>query len=306
MPWMSRRKVWSLLAAVCLLPSVSRAQTADDFLPTYRIGTSEVRVTFFATDENNRTVENLDRTDFAIVDSDAVIRDFRSLNPSREAALNLVLLIDASGSVASRFLPIAQNVLKLISSPSFRSDDEISIIVFGGTNLSVICAGDCRTDGAERRLLSVRPGGATPLFDALSFAANFVSKRPDRDARRVLLLFSDGNDTYSRAGAKESLNAVVATSSLLYTIDLNRNGNNPRGTAVLQQFADATSGRFLSEPDDKANPMDAILADLRASYVVTYQLPNRTVGFHSVRILPRHNLNLRFHCQRGYSYEEKR
>lgn len=303
---MSHRKVWSLLAAVCLLPSVFRAQTADDsLLPRYRSSTSEVRVTFFATDENNHPVENLERTDFAVVDSDAVIRDFRSLNPSREAALDLVLLIDASGSVASRYLPIAQDVLKLISSPSFGSDDEISIIVFGGTHLSVICAGDCHTGDAERRLLSVRPGGATPLFDALSFAANFVSQRPDREARRVLLLFSDGNDTYSRTGANESLSAVAATSSLLYTIDPNPKGNNWRGTAVLQQLADATGGRLLSAPDDKANPMDAILSDLHASYVVTYQLPNHTVGFHSLRIFPRHNLNLRFHCQKGYSYDEK-
>ena len=45
------------------------------------------------------------------------------------------------------------------------------------------------------------------------------------------------------------------------------------------------------------------LADLRASYVVTYQLPSRAVGFHSLRILPKHNLNLRFHCRNGYYYE---
>jgi VWFA-related protein len=301
---MSHRQVWSLLAVVCLLPSVFRAQTADDaLLPTYRSRTAEVRVTFFATDENNRTVGKLDRTDFAVVDSDAVIRDFRSLNPSREAPLDLVLLIDASGSVASRFLPIAQDVLRLISSPSFASDDEISIIVFGGTHLSVICAGDCHTVDAERRLLSLTPGGATPLFDALLYAADFVSKRPDRNARRVLLLFSDGNDTYSRAGANEALSAVAATSSLLYTVDPNPKGNNWRGTAVLQQLADATGGRFLSVTDDTASPIDTILSDLRASYVVTYQLPNRTVGFHSLRIFPRHNLNLQFHCPKGYSYD---
>ena len=157
---------------------------------------------------------------------------------------------------------------------------------------------------AERRLLSFRPGGATALFDALAFSGNFLAKYPEHAARRVLLLFSDGNDTYSRTGANESLGTVVAAGSLLYTIDPNPSGNNWRGTAVLRQLADATGGRLLSTADDTANPIDTILSDLRASYIVTYQLPNRTVGFHSLRILPRHNLNLRFHCQEGYSYDE--
>jgi len=50
----------------------------------------------------------------------------------------------------------------------------------------------------------------------------------------------------------------------------------------------------------EADILHAVLADLRASYVVTYQLPSRSAGFHALRILPKHNLNLRFHCRRGY------
>jgi hypothetical protein len=71
-------------------------------------------------------------------------------------------------------------------------------------------------------------------------------------------------------------------------------------------MADATGGRSFSAQDDVTDVLEAALADLRASYVVTYALPSHAAGFHSLRILPKHNLNLRFHCRRGYFYDEVR
>jgi hypothetical protein len=48
--------------------------------------------------------------------------------------------------------------------------------------------------------------------------------------------------------------------------------------------------------------LDAVLEDARASFTVTYKLPNRAPGFHLVRILPTHDLHLQFRCRRGYYY----
>ena len=49
--------------------------------------------------------------------------------------------------------------------------------------------------------------------------------------------------------------------------------------------------------------LNAVLDDLRASYVVTYALPSHQAGFHSLRLLPTHNLNLTFRNRKGYIYE---
>ena len=49
--------------------------------------------------------------------------------------------------------------------------------------------------------------------------------------------------------------------------------------------------------------LNAVLDDLHASYVVTYDLPNHRPGFHSLRLLPTHNLNLTFHHRTGYLYD---
>jgi hypothetical protein len=37
---------------------------------------------------------------------------------------------------------------------------------------------------------------------------------------------------------------------------------------------------------------------------VTYHLPNHSSGFHQVRILPTHNLNLQFRSRSGYYFPD--
>src|SRR5207245_1566451 len=93
---LSHRQSWSLALLVAVFPCLLCAR-ADNEAPTisYRTGTSEVRVTFFATDENNRLVQAIDRNDFAVVDGDLVIRDFRSLTRSQENTLVVFVLVDA-------------------------------------------------------------------------------------------------------------------------------------------------------------------------------------------------------------------
>jgi hypothetical protein len=101
---------------------------------------------------------------------------------------------------------------------------------------------------------------------------------------------------------------VISTGALLYTINPNPPARDPKGSSALAEMAEATGGRSFSAQNDAdaAKVLEAVLADLRASYVVTYPLPTRRAGFHSLRILPKHNLNLRFHCRRGYLYDEGR
>jgi len=302
MALLSRRPEWSWAVLLPFFPCLFYAQSPDlTPPPAYRTSSAEVRISFFATDEVNRPVAIVDKNDFAVVDDETIIRDFRSLNRSHESALDLVLLLDTSRSIAPRFPGMMREVRKLISSQNPGGDDHLSVIVFGRNQPSLLCSDDCGTSVAEQRLLSLEPAGPTPLFDALAFAADFVSARSDTGARRVLLLFSDGEDTFSGTSALASLDAVIAGGATLYTIDLGT--GNSAGSLTLQQMAEATGGRAFALPGSDTNFLAAISDDLRASYVVTYQLPNHVAGFHSLRILPKHNLNLRFHCRRGYLYE---
>ena len=83
--------------------------------------------------------------------------------------------------------------------------------------------------------------------------------------------------------------------------------NQTSGSTFLRQVSDATGGRYFSphffQQDGAATILNAVLEDLRASYVVTYALPSHQVGFHSLRLLPTHNLDLTFHSRDSYYYE---
>jgi len=302
---LSHRHGWSVGLLFLMVSRFAFADGAND-LPaaTYRTTVSEVRITFFATDERNRPIDKIGKDDFAVVDNGIVVRDFRSLVRSDETAVDVVAVLDASESVAPRFQATVNDVLQLVSQRQLASDDNISVMAFGGLQQPVvICARNCRSAAAAQELLAVKAAGATPLFDALAEGAKFISKRQTPDVRPVLILFSDGDDTISNTSARDALEAIISSGALLYTIDLNKPGDASKGSEALQQMAEMTGGRYFSGREGAVRVLRAALEDLRTSYVVTYQLPSHTVGFHSLRILPKHKLNLRFHCRNGYYYE---
>ncbi len=330
---------WALLASfalTCILAgsamAMAMAEEGDDpsGLPTFRSAVSEVRVTFFATDENNRPLEEVTKSDFAVVDNELVVRNFRSFTHSNENSLEIVVLVDQSETVAPRVRTEISDVLQLlarersIANSNSNSNDNISVVSFGGAldarsgvQPAVLCTNGCRASDSVARLLAVKSGGATPLFDALILAADFISNHRQAsgrgvgrdDVRPVLLLFSDGCDTLSMHSANEALQAALNAGALIYSVDMGRTGNPTAGTTFLRQVARATGGRYfpLARPnapeDDASAVLSAVLDDLRASYVVTYDLPSHQAGFHSLRLLPTHNLKLIFHSRGGYIYD---
>ena len=157
------------------------------------------------------------------------------------------------------------------------------------------------------RVLAVKSSGITPLFDALIFAADFISQHRRAGVRPVLILFSDGNDTISLHSAREALRAVMAGGALIYSVDMGKSGDTSAGGMFLQQISDATGGLYFSscfsQHDSAIAVLNAVLEDLRASYVVTYDLPSHEAGLHVLRLLPTHNLNLTFHSRTGYYHE---
>ncbi len=316
----------SALLALIVLTYASAAEDTNDpsSLPTYRSIVSQVRVTFFATDENNHTVTLLTKSDFAVVDSELVIRNFRSFTPADETSLDVVALVDLSESVAPHLRVAMNTVLQLVAREQSIPDDNIAVLSFGGAfgggagslHPAILCSSGCHAADSVNRLLAVKSGGTTPLFDALIFGADFISHHRRAGARPVLILFSDGNDTISLHSAREALDAVLDEGVLIYSVDIGTSGNQPSnqssnqtaGSRFLRQVSQATGGRYFSlrfsPKDDAVTVLNAALEDLRASYVVTYDLPSHQAGFHSLCLMPTHNLNLTFHSRNGYYYYE--
>lgn len=297
-----------LLVAGCMFAADEPGTVASG--PTFHSNVSEVRVTFVATDENDHPLTALTKSDFAIVDNGRVVREFRSFARADETSLDLVALVDASASVALRFQMAASDLVRLTTLEEATPQDELSLLSFGsssgGLHPAVLCS-NCRPSDSASRLASVKASGTTPLFDSLVFAASFMTQHRREGSRPVLILFSDGNDTISLHSAREALQAILSTGTLIYSVDMGKPGSFDEGSSFLQQISENTGARYFSsrfvQKNGAATVMKGILEDLRASYVVTYELPSRDAGFHELRLLPTHNLNLRFHSRRGYVYE---
>ena len=325
--WRIRLAFLALSALTYVLTCTASAEDKNDAnndasaLPTYRSTVSEVRVAFYATDENNHALATLTKSDFAVVDNGLVVRNFRSFAHSDETSLDVVALVDLSESVAPRSRVAMSAVLQLVAREQSIPDDNIAVLSFGGTpggtsaglRPAILCSSGCRAADSASKLLAVKSGGTTPLFDALVFAADFIAQHRRAGARPVLILFSDGNDTISLHSAREALQAVLDEGALIYSVDMETSANQSSyrisGSTFLRQVSEATGGRYFSfslrssQQDGAATVLTTVLEDLRGSYVVAYDLPRHQDGFHSLRLLPTHNLNLTFHSRNGYFYE---
>lgn len=305
----------SVLLALLVLTYAAAAENRNDSndsssLPTYRSEVSEVRISFFATDENNHPVANLTRSDFAVIDSELVIRKFRSFAPSDETSLEVVALVDLSESVAPRIRIALHDVQELVAREQSTPDDNVAVLYFGafggisgGLRPTILCSSGCRSPNSVSGLLAAKSSGTTPLFDALVLGADFISHHRRAGARPVLILFSDGNDTTSLHSERDALDELAAAGVLVYSVDMGKSTSLSAGSTFLRQVSDASGGRYFPLQDGVANVMSAVLEDLRASYVVTYDLPSREAGFHSLRLMPTHILNLTFHSRNRYYYE---
>jgi VWFA-related protein len=281
-----------------------RQQNANSGVPTFRTQANEVQITFAATDQNDRVIATLNASDFAVVDKDFIVRTFRSFRRAEYTRLDVAILLDNSDSITSRFQQELAQTINLISETSGVPEGSFSIVSFQGAQPAVICQGNCRGNQTAKLVSTSSHGAMTPLFDTLAFTADLLSQKsdsqtPDPKVRKVAIVISDGEDTISRRSAGEAVAELVANDVHVYTLDVNRLGSS-NGGMFLKKLAYATGGQSFRLSDKASAVADAVLADFQNSYQVTYRLPDSSTGFHSIRILPTHNLNLNFRCRQGY------
>ena len=280
---------------------------ADGDAPArFRTTVSEVQLSFSALDQNNHGVATLQASDFAVVDQSYIVRNFQSFTRSDWTKLELAILLDASASATPHFRQEVAGILDLVSHTAGIPDENVSLFSFQGQRPTLLCSGDCRaTNAATIRLASAQSAGLTPLYDSIVFAADFLVQHGDSHAQKVLIVFSDGEDTISRYSLTDAIDAALSGNVQIYGIDLNHAACPGPGAATLNRLAGATGGRYFPPQGGATRALNVILEGFRATYIVGYKLPTHVSGFHVVRIFPTHNLNLEFHCRSGYYYPNR-
>lgn len=294
-----------IAVVLALLLSSTFLHAADPDEYTLRASTSEVRIAFAASDRQGNIVKTLRSSDVAVDDNGWIIRQFRSFRSASESPLDLVLLLDASDSVASQIPKEIADAQSFVANSVWGERDRVSILSFGGMHPQLLCARNCRGSEAQEKLSGLRANGATPLYDALVQAAEILKQDRDPEARSAMILFSDGFDTISISSFPDAVAAAQSLQAPIYAVNTISPKSDPgKGGLVLDYLAVGTGGLSFGTGQNIKQVLQSVLEDLHGGYVLTYELPERTAGQHSVRILPTSNPKLQFRSRQAYDANE--
>ena len=178
----------------------------------------------------------------------------------------------------------------------------MSVLSFSGLEARIPSAQEIVVIRLSPTALTRCRGRRDPAVGRSRSCDGFLIQRGRPDVWRVIILFSDGDDTISKASFHEVWEKILASEAQIYAIDLSPPGPASNGTAILQRIADDSGGRRIRSSDGAVGIFRGVIDDLHSARVVTYALPKSGSDFHSIRILPTHNLKLQFRCRRGYYY----
>ena len=273
------------------------AAVVSQQLPTFATGVEGVYVDAFVTDRKG-PVTGLTAADFVLRD-DGAQRQVE-LVAADTLPLPTLLVLDTSGSVAGEKLRQLQAAAHVLVQGLH--GDEVGLLTFGNEiRLQVPFTTD--TAPVEAAMASIRPAGATALYDAL-YAATLVS-RPRY--RTLLVLFTDGEDNLSWLERSEVQHALEISNTILQAVGIvpderstsvpislanplatvQRRPDEPARVRQLRHLAESTGGRFwaASAPEKIAAAFGVILDTMRSRYVLRFEpARGRQPGRHALEV----------------------
>jgi Ca-activated chloride channel family protein len=255
------------LISVGAFSVVTLAQQATPF----KSGTQVVSLFVTVADNQRRLVPDLLQKDFDVFDNDKAqaIRYFDNL----VQPITVVAMLDTSGSMTGNisFLKAAaeQFLLRLLPDDKARVgafNDKIQISPRFTNNRDEL-VGDVR---------DLDYGNGTRLWDAVAAS---LDELKGIEGRRVILLFTDGDDTESSTRLGTVIDRARAEDVMVYGIGFESvyfNGQRmvrSKPDGGLQKLADETGGGYfeLQKADDLSPTFTRVAQELHSQYVIGFE-----------------------------------
>ncbi len=246
-----------------------------------------VRLPITVTDKKGNFVPGLTRNDFLILE-DKVPQAIETFSDDSAPTLPLyvAVLMDTSPSTAGKLKFQQESAMNFIQTVVKARKDRV---LFGTFDDQVTLLQDFteRLDLLDKAVYGVKKmGKQTALFDAVwEFCDQKMRSVP---GRRVLLLVTDGEDTYSRANIRDAIDIAQRTETTIFAIStkagfLSTVPGVEAGQVAdkkdrdLQTLADETGGAafFTGDMLSLERSFTKISKELRAQYLVTYDPTNK-------------------------------
>ena len=267
------------LSSVCFFSAFLSAQELKEDLQV-----TLVALYVSAKDARGDFVTGLTPQDFLLQENGIpqTISSFSSGN--EDVPLTVAFVVDNSGSMTASDLDMAR-ATGLLLLKQMKPNDKMSLIVFRHDTTSLVEL-TFDKNRIENMLRAMKPQyGTTALFDAIYYAAG---KLDHELGRKVLILFSDGQDNTSLRKLNHLLEDVASLSditilsigTLLHKEEMYRFGATEeykKGRNAMEKLAEVTGG-FSIFPENKAS-MEKAVTDFRTlirnQYTLGYYPTNR-------------------------------
>jgi Ca-activated chloride channel family protein len=298
------RLVWGLLTIHVLAvgPVFSQADENSDISSNFRFTASvnAVQLNVSVIDKNGKLITNLAQKDFRIFE-DELAQEITYFSKSTEAPVDVVLLVDASGSmdVTEKVANARNAAIQLIH--SLGPEDRVSVYAFD-KDLYQLTEFEESKQESIAALTRITPFGSTALYDAVAILADHVVH--EGFGRRAIVVVTDGVDTASDISVDEAVEKARGVDLPVYAVRvlspiddpkndlfLGVHGAEFRGEDALRRFTAATGGDVYegSQWGQLAMASARIREELKTQYRIGYvpDNPRRDAGFRSIRVLTR-------------------
>lgn len=266
-----------------------------------RVETNLTSIFFTAADKNKRFISTLKKEDLRVLE-DGQVQEIFTFQQNTDLPLSAAILIDCSAS-EERTLPdekaAARSFLEAVLRPG---RDEAAIVSFTGeVTLEQGFTGSLdRLRRAVDRVDFVPPAGyigggivvggtppisdtnqalagSTAIWDAVWATSNELLQDSADNARRAIILLTDGEDTISQVKMKDAIEQAQKADALIYTIGIGDSYNFGVNEGALRKLAEQTGGRayFPHSERELREAFAQIQRDLREQYLVAYSPLNK-------------------------------
>jgi Ca-activated chloride channel family protein len=241
--------------------------------PTFKSGTQTVPLYVTVTDAQGRLVPGLVKEDFQILDNTAPQEIALFDNSVRP--ITAVMMLDTSGSMTMNIdlvkAAAEQFVIRLLP------DDTAKV---GAFNDKIEFGSEEFTNDRDALAASIRDldyGNATRLWDAVDASLDQLT---GVDTRRVIVVFTDGDDTGSRTSLGRVTDRARADEVMVYAIGL-ESVMQPGGTGRvirtrpdrgLKRLAEETGGGYfeLKKTEELGPTFTRVAAELHSQYLLGF------------------------------------
>lgn len=246
------------------------AQQGNGQTPVFREAARIVPVIATVTDADGRLVPGLEKEDFTILDNGKVQET--AVFQSTVEPFSVVVMLDKSASMTGNLDRLNQAAEQFLLRMLPLDKGQV-----GAFSDKIELSGEFTSDRDSliAALKELQFGNPTRLYDAINESMAALRKV---EGRRVVLVFTDGDDTSSRLGLNDVLERARQEDVMVYAIGLQSeyfNGQSmvrSRPDRGLRKLAEETGGGYfeLSKTADLAPTFTRVAQELHSQYVLGF------------------------------------